>query len=88
MLSVDLTRPLPVVTTGVAYKAAFFLGICLEHLSIDRACAIWAWVRIVLVANICFFSPGKNVGLLEITGIGFIIAGVLVLIVFSQMSSL
>lgn len=84
----DLTRPLPVVTTGVAYKAAFFLGICLEHLSIDRACAIWAGVRIVLLASIGFFYLEKNVGLMDITGIGFIIAGVLVLIVFSQMSSL
>ena len=87
-LSVGLTLPLPAVTTGVGSRAAFFLGICLKHLSIYGACAIWAGVRIVLVANIGFFSLGKNVGLSEITGIGFIIAGMLMLMVFSQMSSL
>ena len=87
-LSEDLTRPLPVVTTGVRYKAAFFLSICLKHLSIDHTWAIWAGVRIVFTASIGFFSLGKNVGLMGITGIGFIITGVLMLIVFSQMSSL
>ena len=42
----------------------------------------------VLLASIGFFYLEKNVGLMDITGIGFIIAGVLMLIVFSQMSSL
>ena len=87
-LSVGLTRPLPEVTMGVGYRAAFFLGMCPKHLSIDRACANWVGVRIVFVASIGAFSPGENIGLMDIISIGLISTGVLMLIVFLQSSVL
>lgn len=83
--SQQFTRPLPVVVLTIAYAVAFFLlGHALKFMPVGVVYAIWSGLGIVLIALIGLVVFGQRLDLPAILGIGLIIAGVLVLHLFSD----
>jgi small multidrug resistance pump len=83
--SASFTRPLPSVAVVAGYGAAFvLLSHCLKKISLGAAYAIWSGVGIVLVtaAGAVFYK--QRVDLPAVVGMALIVAGVVVLNVFSR----
>lgn len=83
--SESFTRLVPSVAVVVGYGAAFyFLSLCLKKINIGTAYAIWSGVGIVLVtvAGRVFYK--QTVDLAAVAGMALIVAGVLVLNLFSK----
>jgi small multidrug resistance pump len=85
--SVGFTRPLPSIVVVVGYGLAFYLlSLVLRTLPVGVAYAIWAGLGIVLVTLVGIVVFGERPDLPGMLGIGFIVAGVVLLQVFSKMS--
>jgi len=79
------TRLGPSLLVILSYVCAFyFLALCLREIPIGIAYAIWAGLGVVLVAVAGIFIYREIPDLAGIIGIGLIIAGVIVLNVFSK----
>ena len=78
--SIGFTRPLPSIIVVVGYGLAFYLlSLVLRTLPVGVAYAIWAGLGIVLVF-------GEKPDLPAVLGISLIVAGVVMLQVFSKMN--
>ena len=83
--SEQFSKLLPSVITVVAYVCAFyFLGLTLKTLPVGIAYAIWSGVGIVLISVIGLIFFKQSVDLPAILGLGLIIAGVIVINIFSK----
>lgn len=83
--SQQFTRLLPSVLTVVAYVIAFyFLSISLTSLPVGIAYAIWSGMGIVLISLIGLVFLGQRLDLPAVVGLGLIIAGVVVVNLFSK----
>ena len=79
------TKPIPSIIVLVGYCAAFyFLSLTLDTISIGVAYAIWSGVGVATITVVSFFLYGQKIDLAGILGIGLIIAGVIVLRLFSE----
>ena len=79
------TKPIPSIIVLVGYCAAFyFLSLTLDTISIGVAYAIWSGVGVATITIVSFFLYGQKIDLAGILGIGLIIAGVIVLRLFSE----
>jgi small multidrug resistance pump len=79
------TRPGPSAVVVVGYVVAFyFLALVLRTIPVGITYAIWSGVGIVLIAVIAWLVYGQVLDLPAIVGLGLIIAGVVVLNVFSK----
>lgn len=79
------TRLWPTLLTIVGYGVAFFgLSQCLQTMSVGVAYAIWAGLGIVLVALMAMVVFKQIPDWPAIIGMSLIIAGVVVINVFSQ----
>lgn len=79
------TKPLPTIGTIVAFLACFyFLSIALKVIPLGLAYAIWAGAGIVLTALISVFIFHDQLDLPAIIGITLIVAGVVVMNLFSK----
>ena len=79
------TRLLPSLVTVAGYALAFyFLSLPLRSLPVGVIYAIWSGVGIVLISIIAYFVYGQVLDLPALVGIGLILAGVLVINLFSQ----
>lgn len=86
--SEGFTRLWPSVLVVVGYAVAFyFLSLTLKTMPVGLAYAIWSGVGIVLVSAIAFFVYKQTLDLPALIGIGLIMAGVLVINLFSQSSA-
>ena len=82
--SEGFTRLLPSAITILGYAIAFyFLSLTLREIPTGIAYAIWSGVGIVLIAAIAWAFQGQKLDLPAILGMAMIIAGVLVLNLFS-----
>ncbi|MBS1023507.1 EamA family transporter [Gluconobacter cerinus] len=82
--SEGFTRFVPTVILGVGYLGAFYcLSMALKEIPTGIAYAIWSGVGIVLVALIAWIFQGQRLDLPAMIGMGLIIAGVLVMNLFS-----
>lgn len=82
--SEGFTRFVPTVILGVGYLVAFYcLSMALKEIPTGIAYAIWSGVGIVLVALIAWIFQGQRLDLPAMIGMGLIIAGVLVMNIFS-----
>lgn len=82
--SEGFSRLAPSIVVVIGYAAAFYLlSLTLRTLSIGVAYAIWSGVGIVLVAAIGWFAFGQKLDLPALLGMAMIIAGVVVINVFS-----
>jgi small multidrug resistance pump len=79
------TRPLPAIGTVIGYAIAFyFLSLTLKTIPTGIAYAIWSGVGIVLIAAIGWIFQGQKLDGAALTGMGLIIAGVVVMNLFSK----
>lgn len=83
--SAGFTRPVPLAVTVAGYALAFyFLSLTLERLPTGIAYAIWSGVGIVLITALAWIVHGQKLDLPALIGMGLIIAGVVVLNLFSK----
>lgn len=78
------TRPWPTAAMALGYTVAFyFLSLTLRDLPTGIAYAIWSGLGIVLVTVIAWFVQGQRLDVAALAGMGLIIAGVVVMNLFS-----
>ncbi|RYF28604.1 MAG: QacE family quaternary ammonium compound efflux SMR transporter [Comamonadaceae bacterium] len=79
------TRLLPSVFTVVAYGLSFYLlSLTLRVLPTGIAYAIWSGAGIVLISAIAWVFQGQRLDAPAMLGMGLIVAGVLVVNLFSK----
>lgn len=87
-MSEQFTRPLYSILTIVGYAASFYLlSLVLKNIPLGIAYAIWSGVGIVIVAISGVFIHKQPLDLPAILGIALIIAGVVVINLFSHTAS-
>ncbi|MFO7765838.1 MAG: multidrug efflux SMR transporter [Pelovirga sp.] len=78
------TRLWPSLIVTVGYATAFyFLSLTLKTIPVGIAYAIWSGVGIALITLIAWFFYGQTLDIAAVIGILLIVAGVIVLNVFS-----
>lgn len=83
--SEGFTRLGPSVIVVVAYGLAFyFLSMTLKSIPVGIAYAVWSGIGVTLVALIGWLLFGQKLDLAALLGMGLIIAGVVVLNLFSN----
>jgi small multidrug resistance pump len=83
--SENFTRPGPTALVAVGYAIAFyFLSLTLKSLPIGIAYAVWSGVGIALITLIAWKLYGQTLDGAGLLGIGLIIAGVIVINLFSK----
>ena len=83
--SQEFTRLVPSLITVVAFLCAFyFLSLTLRTIPVGIAYAIWSGLGIVLISMVGYLVFGQTLDLAALVGLGLIIAGVLVLNLFSK----
>lgn len=83
--SEQFTKLVPSVLTILGYAAAFYcLSVVLKSIPVGIAYAIWSGVGIILIALIGFFVFKQHFDMAAIIGLALIIAGVVVINVFSD----
>lgn|SRR5690606_11527521 len=86
--SAGFTQIGPTIVVVVGYAITFyFFSLALQTIPVGVGYAIWSGVGIVLVSIIAFFAYGQTLDLPALIGIGLILAGVLVINLFSQSSA-
>lgn len=79
------TRLAPSLITGVAYAASFYaLSLALKTIPVGVAYAIWSGVGIVLISVVGWVVFRQRLDAPAMVGLGLIIAGVLVVNLFSK----
>jgi small multidrug resistance pump len=82
------TRPLPSLAVVLGYGLAFyFLSLTLEDIPAGVAYAVWSGAGVTLIALIGWLFLGQKPDAAAIAGMGLIVAGVVVLNLFSRTSS-
>jgi small multidrug resistance pump len=82
--SQQFSRPLPSAIVVVAYGVAFYLlAIALKTFPVGIAYAMWSGMGIVFIAIIGFAVFGQKLDLAAILGIALIMAGIIVINLFS-----
>jgi small multidrug resistance pump len=82
------TRLWPSLAVVLGYASAFyFLSLTLRSIPVGVAYAVWSGVGIVLVAVIAWLLYGQKLDLAAIVGMALIIAGIVVLNLFSKTST-
>jgi len=83
--SEGFTRLGPSMIVIVAYGLAFyFLSLTLKSIPVGIAYAVWSGIGVTLVALISWLIFGQKLDLAAMLGMGLIIAGVIVLNLFSN----
>lgn len=83
--SEGFSRLLPSIVTTISYGAAFyFLSLTLKELKIGIVYAIWSGVGIVLISILAAQIHKQKIDPAGWLGMGLIIAGVIVLNLFSK----
>lgn len=78
------TRPVASVVTVVGYGVAFyFLSLCLRHIPVGLAYAIWSGLGIVLISLVGVLWFKQALDWPAMVGMALIVAGVLVINLFS-----
>jgi small multidrug resistance pump len=83
--SQQFTRPLPTAIMTVGYLTAFYLlSHALKVIPVGIAYAIWSGLGIVLISTIGFVVFKQKMDVPALIGLALIIAGVIVVNVFSK----
>lgn len=81
------TRLVPSVVVLVGYSAAFyFLSLTLDTIPIGVAYAVWSGVGVATITLVSFVLYDQKIDAAGLIGIGLIVAGVVVLRLFSEAS--
>jgi small multidrug resistance pump len=80
-----LSTPLPLLLVIVGYAVAFWmLTLVVRSIPVGVAYAVWAGMGIVMVSIAALFVYGQKLDLPAIAGMGLIVAGVVVIQLFSK----
>lgn len=83
--SEGFSRLLPSVIVVLGYGVAFYcLALALKHIPVGVAYAVWSGVGVVAVAFLAWLFLGQRLDLPALVGMALIVAGVIVINVFSQ----
>jgi small multidrug resistance pump len=83
--SESFTRLVPSLIVVVGYGVAFYcLSLVLKSVPVGIAYAVWSGLGIVLITAVAWLLYGQRIDLAGLLGMGLIIAGVVVLNVFSK----
>lgn len=81
------TRLVPSIVVLVGYSAAFyFLSLTLDTIPIGVAYAVWSGVGVATITLVSFVLYDQKIDAAGLIGIGLIVAGVVVLRLFSEAS--
>ena len=84
-LSAGFTRPGPTAITILAYAIAFYaLSLTLRTMPTGVAYAIWSGVGIILIVTVAWVFQGQKLDAAAMLGMALIIAGVIVMNLFSR----
>src|SRR5450830_443884 len=79
------TKLVPSVVVVIGYALAFlFLSITLKSIPVGITYAIWSGLGVVLISVVAYFLYGQTLDLPALLGMALILAGVLVLNLFSK----
>jgi len=79
------TQLIPSVLVVIGYGLAFyFLSLTLRTMPVGVAYAVWSGAGVAFISLIGWILYRQSLGVLEITGIAFIVLGVLILNLFSR----
>ncbi|MDQ7262751.1 SMR family transporter [Paracoccus sp. PS-1] len=82
--SEQFTRLVPTLLMGLCYAASFyFLSLALRAMPLGIAYAIWSGLGIVLVSLIGLFVFGQRLDFAAVVGLTMIVAGVVIVNLFS-----
>ena len=85
--SAEFTKFWPSVIVVVGYAIAFyFLSLTLRSIPVGIAYAVWSGLGIVLVSLVGWWLYNQTLDLASMLGMGLIIAGVLVINLFSKVN--
>jgi small multidrug resistance pump len=83
--SAGFTKPVPSIMVVLGYGLAFFfLSLTLDKVPVGIAYAVWSGAGVTLIAAISWLFFGQKLDGPAIVGMGLIVAGVVVLNVFSK----
>ncbi|QJD59094.1 QacE family quaternary ammonium compound efflux SMR transporter [Pseudomonas sp. gcc21] len=83
--SAGFSKPWPSVLVVVGYGIAFYLlALTLRTIPVGIAYAVWSGAGIVLITAVAWLLFGQKLDPPALVGMGLIIAGVIVLNVFSK----
>lgn len=83
--SQQFTRPWPTLLMALGYLGAFFfLSLALRGIPVGVAYAIWSGLGIVLISAVGWVVFGQKLDLPAVIGLSLILAGVLVVNLFSS----
>ena len=86
--SAGFTRPLPSLAVVAGYGLAFFfLSRTLDTVPVGVAYAVWSGAGVTLVAVIGWLFFGQKLDAAACVGMGLIVAGVVVLNLFSKIAA-
>lgn len=86
--SSGFTQLVPTIVVVLGYGITFyFFSLALQTIPVGIGYAIWSGVGIVLVSIIAYFAYGQTLDLPALLGMGLILAGVLVINLFSHSSA-
>ena len=81
----SLTKPMPALVMGVSYAVTFFfMAQVMRYLPVGITYAIWSGLGIVLISCISAFHFKEWLDLPAIIGLALIIAGIVIIQVFSK----
>ena len=87
-LSDGFSKPLPSLVTVAGYAIAFyFLSLTLRSLPMGVVYAVWSGVGVVLIATIAWAFQSQKLDMPALCGMGLIVSGVVVINLFSSVSS-
>jgi small multidrug resistance pump len=85
----EFTKFWPSIIVLVGYLTSFyFLTLCLRHIPVGIAYALWSGVGIILIATVGWLLYKQSLDMPGVIGIGFIIVGVVVINAFSKAARL
>lgn len=83
--SAGFTKPLPSLMVAVGYGLAFFfLSLTLDKVPVGIAYAVWSGAGVTLIAAIGWVFLGQKLDGPALVGMSLIVAGVVVLNLFSK----
>ena len=79
------SKLLPSVITALGYGVAFYcLSLTLKHIPVGVAYAVWSGLGVVLITAVSWVRFGQKLDAPALIGMGLIVAGVVVMNVFSK----
>lgn len=85
--SESFTRPWPSTAVVIGYGVAIYLlSLVLKSIPVGVAYAIWSGLGVVLITLVAWLAYGQRMDLPGLIGMGLIVAGVVVLNLFSNAS--